>query len=251
MLDKLVVIDQSPIGRTPRSNPATYTGAFDLIRDLYSHGARTRRCAATGRGGSRSTSRAAAASRARVTASSRSRCTSCPTLTCSVRGLQGQALQLCRRWRFSTRGSRSRTCWRCRVDEASEFFSLPSRASHNRLEDNRRGRPWLHQDGPAGDARSPAARRSASSWRRNCRNAPPGGRSTCWTSRLTGLHFADIHKLLDVLQAAGQARQYRADDRAQPRRRQDGGLPDRPRPRGRRPRRHDRSPPARPSRSPR
>ena len=35
-LDKLVVIDQSPIGRTPRSNPATYTGAFDLVRELYS-----------------------------------------------------------------------------------------------------------------------------------------------------------------------------------------------------------------------
>ncbi|UJF33169.1 excinuclease ABC subunit UvrA [Paenibacillus hexagrammi] len=36
-IDKVIDIDQSPIGRTPRSNPATYTGVFDDIRDLYSN----------------------------------------------------------------------------------------------------------------------------------------------------------------------------------------------------------------------
>jgi len=34
-LDKVIVIDQSPIGRTPRSNPATYTGLFDIVRDVF------------------------------------------------------------------------------------------------------------------------------------------------------------------------------------------------------------------------
>lgn len=34
-IDKIINIDQSPIGRTPRSNPATYTGVFDIIRDLF------------------------------------------------------------------------------------------------------------------------------------------------------------------------------------------------------------------------
>ena len=36
-IDKIINIDQSPIGRTPRSNPATYTGVFDIIREVFSN----------------------------------------------------------------------------------------------------------------------------------------------------------------------------------------------------------------------
>ena len=53
-IDKVIAIDQSPIGRNPRSNPATYIKVFDEIRDLFSSCPKARR-AATSRGASAST----------------------------------------------------------------------------------------------------------------------------------------------------------------------------------------------------
>ena len=73
-LDKVINIDQSPIGRTPRSNPATYTGVFDQIRDLFAATADAKAQRVQEGPVSALMSRADAVRPAAVTVSSRSRC---------------------------------------------------------------------------------------------------------------------------------------------------------------------------------
>ena len=68
LIDKCIDIDQSPIGRTPRSNPATYTGIFTPIRELFAGTQEARSRGYKTRPGSASMSRAAAVRHAKVMA---------------------------------------------------------------------------------------------------------------------------------------------------------------------------------------
>ena len=115
-VDKIINIDQSPIGRTPRSNPATYTGVFDHIRQLYSQ---TREARARGYKPGRFSFNVKGG-----------RCEVCrgdgqikiemhflPTSTCPASSATASATTA-RRWRSASRASRSPTCWRCRSPKA-------------------------------------------------------------------------------------------------------------------------------------
>ena len=120
-VDKVVKIDQSPIGRTPRSNPATYTGAFTPIRELFANLPRVAGARLQARGGSHSTSRAGAARPARARATTRSRCSSSPTSTvpCEIcHGLRynREALEV------TMRGKHIADVLNMTVDTALEFF---------------------------------------------------------------------------------------------------------------------------------
>ena len=109
-LDKVIDIDQSPIGRTPRSNPATYTGAFTQIRDWFAglpeslaRGLQARPLLVQRQG------RPLRGLPGRWRAEDRD-ALSCPTSTSRVMCATAPAT-IARRWRCCTRASRSPTCW--------------------------------------------------------------------------------------------------------------------------------------------
>ena len=211
------MIDQSPIGRTPRSNPATYTGTFDQIRELFSlvpearmRGYTPGRFSFNVKGG---------------------RCESCqgdgiikiemhflpdvyvPCEVCKGKRYNAQTLEV------KYKGKTIADVLEMRVDEAAGLLrGDPSRA-RQAAHDLRR-RPRLHQDGPAGD--DAFRRRGPARQTRDRALAPSTGRTFYVLDEpTTGLHFADIHKLLEVLAASRRVRQHRARDRAQSGRDQD------------------------------
>ena len=180
-LDKVIDIDQSPIGRTPRSNPATYTGVFDNIRKLFA--------ADAGGEGARLHAGPVLLQRQgrslrgvrRATARSRSRCTSCPTCTCRARCARAPATTATR----STSSSRARTsprCSTCRSRRRVEFFAnQPPIARHMQtLVDVGLGYVRLGQPAPDAVGRRGAAREAGG---RAGQARRPATRSTCSTSR--------------------------------------------------------------------
>ena len=187
---------------TRRPTPALFTP----IRELFAQVPEARAARLQAGALLASTSRAGAARPARATASSRSRCSSCPTSTCRARSARASATTA-RRWRSTTRARHRRRAGHDRRRGAGRS-SRTSRRSRNKLQTlNEVGLGYI-QLGPAGDARSPAARRSASSWRPSCRAARPARTLYILDEPTTGLHFADIERLLRRAAAAGRRRQH-------------------------------------------
>jgi excinuclease ABC subunit A len=195
-LDKIVDIDQSPIGRTPRSNPATYTGTFDLIRELFSlvpdsklRGYGPGRFSFNVKGG---------------------RCESCegdgiikiemhflpdvyvPCEVCKGKRYNAQTLEI--KYKHKSVSD----ILEMRVDEASEFFAAIPRI-HNRLKTIVDvGLGYIKMGQPATTLSGGEAQRVKLATELSKRAT--GRTFYVLDEPTTGLHFADIHKLLDVLQ---------------------------------------------------
>jgi excinuclease ABC subunit A len=117
----VVNVDQSPIGRTPRSNPATYTGLFTPIRDLFA-GVPAARERGYGAGRFSFNVKGDVAKRARETVSSKSKCISCRISMCRATyatdaGITGRTLEI------HYKGKSIHEVLQMTVEQATEFFS--------------------------------------------------------------------------------------------------------------------------------
>ncbi len=195
-LDKMVVIDQSPIGRTPRSNPATYTGAFDLIRELYSltpeakmRGYTPGRFSFNVKGG---------------------RCEACqgdgiikiemhflpdvyvPCEVCHGKRYNAQTLEV------KYKGKSVADVLAMRVDEAAELFSTIPKIANRLKTIDEVGLGYIQMGQPATQLSGGEAQRIKLATELSRRAT--GRTFYVLDEPTTGLHFADIHKLLEVLQ---------------------------------------------------
>lgn len=194
-LDKVIVIDQSPIGRTPRSNPATYTGAFSLIRNIYSQlpaskkrGYKPGRFSFNVKGG---------------------RCEKCKgdgILRIEMHFLPDVYVtcEQCRGRRYNREtlevlyhGKSIADVLGMTIDEACDFFEAHPAIFRKLRTLSEVGLGYLHLGQPATTLSGGEAQRIKLS-------AELGKRDTGRTLYIldeptTGLHFADIHKLMEVL----------------------------------------------------
>jgi excinuclease ABC subunit A len=196
VLDKMVVIDQSPIGRTPRSNPATYTGTFDLIRELFSltpeaklRGFTPGRFSFNVKGG---------------------RCEACqgdgiikiemhflpdvyvPCEVCKGKRYNAQTLEI------KYKGKSVSDVLEMRVDEAAELFATMPRIANKLKTICEVGLGYIKMGQPATQLSGGEAQRIKLATELSKRAT--GRTFYVLDEPTTGLHFADIHKLLDVLQ---------------------------------------------------
>ena len=194
-VDKVIGIDQQPIGRTPRSNPATYTGVFNDIRTVFSQ---TQDAKMRGYGPGRSVlmSRAAAAKPVRATVFCRSRCTPAGCV---------RACEVCKGARYNRETLEVKykektisDVLNMTVEEAVVFFSNQPKIARKlqTLLDVGLGYVTLGQSATTlsgGEAQrvklaNELARRST------------GKTVYILDEPTTGLHIADVHRLIEVLQ---------------------------------------------------
>ncbi len=241
-LDKVIDIDQSPIGRTPRSNPATYTGAFTPIREWFAglpeakaRGYEPGRFSFNVKGG---------------------RCEACQGdgvikiemhflpdvyVTCDV----------CKGKRYNRetldvtfKGKTIADVLDMTVEEGLDFFKAVPRVRSVLELLHRVGLDYIHIGQQATTLSGGEAQRVKLA--KELSKRATGRTLYILDEPTTGLHFHDVAKLLGGAARAGRDRQHRGGDRAQSRSDQDRRLDHRPRPRRRRRRRRDRRARARP-----
>ena len=233
-INKVIRVDQQPLGKTPTSNPATYTGVFDLIRTLFAQLPEARRARLHAAAVQLQRARRALRSVRRERPDCASRCTSCPTCGSSAtRAAAGATTP--RRWPCTYHGQSIADVLDMSCGKAVKLFeNIPKiRRILQTLCDVGLDYLTLGQAAPTLSGGEAQRVKLAAELSR-----PDTGRTLYLLDEpTTGLHFDDIAKLLDVLNRLVDLGNTRRRDRAQPGRDQDGRLGDRHGPRGRRRRR--------------
>ena len=235
-IDKIIDIDQSPIGRTPRSNPATYTGAFTPIREWFAglpeakaRGYEPGRFSFNVKGG---------------------RCEACqgdgvikiemhflPDVyvtcdTCKGKRYNRETLEVL------FKGKSIADVLDMTVEEAADFFKAVPRVRETFKTLHRVGLDYIHVGQQATTLSGGEAQRVKLA--KELSKRATGRTLYILDEPTTGLHFHDVAKLLEVLHELVVAGQHGGRDRAQSRSHQDRRLGHRPRPRRRRRRRRNR-----------